>query len=345
MDTEKLALNTLKRLSNDLPNKTGITSVVKLSGGLINYVYRLEFEDKSTAILKHYSSLMSSDNNVEISQKRYHAEKAALELINKNIFFKENFSFIKVPKLLYFNDDLYFILMEDAGKTSISLFDFLKSDNKIELDRINKLIHIFSKELVSFLKFLTEKSKITPRTHKKEFENESVWNMINNYVCELCLNQAKLYNLQNELKPYLEFMEKRYKPVSDDEGVFVLGDLWPNSILIDTDKELFWIIDWEMSRFETKTSDIEQLMSNLWLMKQNSNIFNTNSTQTLIHRVQYEYFGNENNDWRTHCSRDASKSFVLWILSLLNEPHWQITNSLDVITKALKEAEALDQQN
>jgi thiamine kinase-like enzyme len=232
--------------------------------------------------------------------------------------------------------------MEDAGKTTISLFDFLKLDNKIELDRINKFINILCKELVLFLKFLTEKSEITPRTHKKEFENESVWNMINNYVREFCLNQAKLYHLQNELSPYLEFMNKRYKPVSDDKGVFVLGDLWPNSILIDTDKELFWIIDWEMSRFETKTSDIEQLMSNLWLMKQNSNIFNSNSTQTLIHRIQYEYFGNENNDWRTHCGRDASKSFILWILSLLNESHWQITNSLDVITKALKEAEALD---
>ena len=126
MDTEKRALNTLKRLSNDLPNKTGITSVVKISGGLINYVYRVEFEDKSTAILKHYSSLMSSDNNVEISQKRYHVEKAALVLLNKNAHFKSNFSFIKVPNLLYSHDDLYFILMEDAGKSTISLFDILK---------------------------------------------------------------------------------------------------------------------------------------------------------------------------------------------------------------------------
>ena len=65
-------------------------------------------------------------------------------------------------------------------------------------------------------------------------------------------------------------------------------------------------------------------MANLWMMKQNEEMFNINALERLIKRLQYEYFGNENTDYRLVASGDnlGQSNFVLWILSLIQFPNW-----------------------
>lgn len=114
--------------------------------------------------------------------------------------------------------------------------------------------------------------------------------------------------------------------------------------MVDVEKSLFWIIDWEVARFETRIHrDLEQFMANLWMMKQNDEIFNKNALERFIKRLQFEYFGKENIDYRLAASGDdlGKSNFILWILSLVQFPNWGLvdveTSGRELIQRALLE--------
>ena len=105
--------------------------------------------------------------------------------------------------------------------------------------------------------------------------------------------------------------------------------------MVDVENNLFWIIDWEVARFVTRVHrDLEQLIAILWVMKQNH--------ERLIKRLQNEYFGNEDSDYRCNSGDDLGKSnFILWILSLVQYPHWVLADinltGKDMVKRALLE--------
>ena len=108
-------------------------------------------------------------------------------------------------------------------------------------------------------------------------------------------------------------------------------------MLVDLEKQTFWVIDWEMSRIDTPTSDLEQLIPNLWVMKQNPEYFNADLIEKLIKRLQFEFFGDENADYRTKCGVNGKTNFILWILALIKEPHWRLNHLKSGVLKALSE--------
>jgi 5-methylthioribose kinase len=109
----------------DLPFKSNLTSATQLSGGLANYVYRLKFEDDTTAILKYYPRYLASDKSVEVSQNRYFVEKAALKHLATNEYLL-NETAVRIPKLYYADDESHMLIMEDAGENNKTLFQLLK---------------------------------------------------------------------------------------------------------------------------------------------------------------------------------------------------------------------------
>lgn len=114
--------------------------------------------------------------------------------------------------------------------------------------------------------------------------------------------------------------------------------------MLDVESQKFWIIDWEMSKFETREfGDLEQLCANLWIMKQNNVRFNSYLTERFIKRLQFEYFGSEDADYRKNGDENTKSMFLLWLLSLLQFKHWGLKeinlNEADLIKKALIELE------
>ena len=113
--------------------------------------------------------------------------------------------------------------------------------------------------------------------------------------------------------------------------------------MIDEEKKLIWIIDWEMARFETRQlRDLEQLIANLWIMKQKPAFFNTTLIEKLIKRLQFEHFGNENSDYRQHGDDLTRANFILMILSLIKDTaYWGLEdftlNEEELLRKALAE--------
>jgi 5-methylthioribose kinase len=320
----------------DLPFNSKFTSAMRLSGGLVNYVYRLRFEDNSTAILKYYPRFIASNKSVEVSQSRYFVEKAALKHLATNEYLL-NETAVRIPKLLYADDESHMLIMEDAGENNKTLFELLKNEST----ESDELIPFVAEQIKKLSTFLSDKSNIKAKTHLDEFRNKSIWESFKNYFSHLFKFQAQSFDLESEMEAFLSkvdalIQEPNYE---SEDTVFVFGDLWPNSFLIDTENKHIWIIDWEMARFNTRFYDIQQLMCNLWIMIQNSSLFNKKRIENLIERLQLEFFGKESLDWRDSCGSNAKTIFILWVFMLIKEEHWQIDNVKETVLKALKEIE------
>ena len=306
----------------------------KLSGGLCNYVYRLYLDDSTTAVFKYFPRFISCDRSIEFSQERYFAEKASLALLSDNQYMLEHTS-VRIPKLIFSDDCQYVLIMQDAGQHLISLFDLLKRDDTNLVDA--NMLHSIGKEISQFLMFLSEKSNITPLTHGDTFENNAVLEAIIKYSTFISQAQADKHNLRAELDAFLNYLPNLLKKSSDPSDVFRFGDLWPNSILIDKQELKIWIIDWEIARFGKPRKDLEQLMGNLWIMKQNSQLFNVQSIDCIMHTLQQEFFGDANVDWRLNHGEETVYNFIYWAVSLVKEAHWEIDDQRAVILKALEE--------
>ena len=145
-------------------------------------------------------------------------------------------------------------------------------------------------------------------------------------------------HLKEELSAYIEqgvslFCEPDLGD-RKDEVYFTFGDLWPNSILVDLEKMSIWFIDWEAARFQRDAArDSEQLLANLWIMKQNANLFDVGKIEELSGALVSECF---EGSWRLESEVRRTK-FVLWALCLIKEEHWKIENKRDAMLRALEE--------
>ena len=52
----------------------------------------------------------------------------------------------------------------------------------------------------------------------------------------------------------------------DERKAIIFGDLWPNQILIDVEKNQFFLIDWEIARLDTFKNGYSQIMNIFWVL-------------------------------------------------------------------------------
>ena len=317
-----------------------LTNVSVVSGGLCNFVYRLKFDDNTTAILKYYPPFVASIESMTISQSRYMVEKTALDVLGKEPALSSGL--VQTPKLIYADDDLFILIMQDCGQSLVTLFELMKNnfrlpnhtDENENEKALRELLNKLAVELRRFLRTLATGISIKPdTTYSVPFGDESIWDMLRAYLEPLPHAQAKSYNVETEMRPFLDAQRRLEQP--SEQACFVVGDLWPNSILVDCEKQIFWCLDWEVARFETPLRDLEQLNANLWVMQQNRRLFNYERIDYLFKRLQHEYFGDESADWRVACGAYAKTNFVLWVICLLREKHWEIEDSRAAILNAI----------
>ncbi|RMZ95298.1 hypothetical protein BpHYR1_021778 [Brachionus plicatilis] len=316
--------------NKNLPFKSRLVSANLLTGGLVNFVHRLRFEDGSTAVLKSYPPFIAFYRTISLSQNRYFVEKTALEALSSQPWLNKNpNSIIRTPKVLFSDDESFVLIMEDAGDKCETLFNLLASD--VQLD--DNFIELIPKEVKIFVNYLSKESGLTPNGNQIFVK---VWQIVEEYFSQLWSNMTQKLQLEKEMELYLEKSKEIFKYKDSMNGVFVMGDLWPNSILIDQENKFIWIVDWEAARFETSTRDMEQLLANLWLMKQSPK-FNKDKIESLIKHFQLEFFNSKDIDWRKGCGDFAKYNFILWIVGLLNESHWDLDNKRDTALKAFSE--------
>jgi hypothetical protein len=62
----------------------------------------------------------------------------------------------------------------------------------------------------------------------------------------------------------------------------IVGDLWPNSVLIDPVQRTLWIVDWEAAQIGHSGRDVALLIDHLWIMTQNPAKYDTVRAKKLI---------------------------------------------------------------
>ena len=208
----------------DLKFSSPLKNVVKLAGGFTNYVYRLNFDDDSSYILKYFCNLQSIDLKTNVNQNRYFVEKECLRLLGNHKLLEN--TRVRIPELFYTDDKHFVLVMQDAGKQTKTLLDVFNS--KFQIDE--ELVNLLASEIFKFSQFLSSKCGITPLTHKQLFE--SSWSLLRGYFLPMFPREAKRFNLENELSSHLQKADRILQVPEHGEGVFTFGDLWPSTLRI-----------------------------------------------------------------------------------------------------------------
>ena len=221
MKTIELVVDYLNS-NTELKFKSPLKTVIKLSGGFTNHVYRLNFQDDSSYILKYYSNLQSLDQTTSVNQNRYFVEKECLKQLGNHKLLEETRT--RIPELFYTDDSNFVMVMQDAGKKTKTLLEVFNA--KFQTDNLDGLVDLLAQEIFNFSKFLSSKCGITPMTHKELFK--SSWSLLRGYYLPMFPKEAKRFNLENELSIHLQKANSILKVPEENEGVLTFGDLWPS---------------------------------------------------------------------------------------------------------------------
>ncbi|KAI8915726.1 kinase-like domain-containing protein [Gorgonomyces haynaldii] len=291
-----------------------LKQVTPLSGGYTNFVYLLT--GTTQMVLKYFAPFLRIQAQVPIKQDRYYVEKHSLLLVQRC-----NMGTLKVPKVLFFDDDKSLLGMEYCG--SLQTLSELFEDKTVSFQEMQAL----NQELVDQLKLYKQEMtrislSLTPED-EKVFENISRQVIFTTMVHPSYRQNAIKYNVLEEMSDVLDRLQP-FKPTLD----FPLshGDLWPNSILFNKDKREFWLLDWEMAHRRHLDRDLDQMIANLWLMAK-SDHYNQEAIRDLIQRISGLY------PWlQTEASRDT---FLRFAVDLPQYPHFHCKDPRTVILEAI----------
>ena len=128
----------------------------------------------------------------------------------------------------------------------------------------------------------------------------------------------------------------------------IVGDLWPNSVLIDAAKRSVWIVDWEAAEVGRAGRDVALLIDHLWVMTQNPSKYDKARAQKLIHAFEQVFSpaptpgaaaAHESADWRL----GREPEFLRSVAMFAGSPHYGLDHAL-ALRRALDEIAALSEQ-
>eukprot|EP00834_Sanchytrium_tribonematis_P006699 NODE_518_length_6556_cov_0.505653.p3 type:complete len:312 gc:universal NODE_518_length_6556_cov_0.505653:3349-2414(-) len=289
-----------------------VISCHKITGGGVNYVYRLTFPDKSL-VLKQYPPHLSSDTTYQYSQQRYFVEKQVL-----STFHQFNTQFVKVPKLVHFIDADYVLVMEDGGKEIVSLEDyFLNENNHLKWNNLHSQIMDFFVNLHQY-----------PASDAPDLFINPLARQTNHYFHNTMLNDPS---------PALKPFQNDQLPEFTNHSNLIMGDFWPNSICLNFKTNTIYIVDWETARFGYGLEDIAQCCGNLWLMAQKPNKFN---------RARVLQFKSDMvNDYIMKTGVIIERRYkirtLIYAVYLARYPLWAFEDPDEIISKAVDAFDAL----
>eukprot|EP00834_Sanchytrium_tribonematis_P001713 NODE_44_length_33449_cov_1.575742.p13 type:complete len:331 gc:universal NODE_44_length_33449_cov_1.575742:23233-24225(+) len=283
-------------------------SCIRLKGGAVNYVYRIGLESTSV-ILKHYGPTLASNKEFPFSQDRYFVEKEAL-LKFSSISTKD----FKVPKLLYFKDEDYVIIMEDAGEDSISLMTyFKKNEHHLDMDNIDTKI----------INFLLKLNSIDVKRLSPIFKNTLARQTVSTFYKNL-----QIYVEKSKSESLLHYSGSKM-PAIPASPVIIFGDLWPNSLHINLKSKTIWIIDWEFARFGSAFEDVSQFIANIWLMEQKYKEYEIERVRDFRNSFIQKYLNLVGSG-----SQSDAVRFLVYVVLLVHLPSWDFNSPQKIIEDA-----------
>lgn len=222
----------------------------KLSGGLLNYVFRA-LGSPAPVIVKRAPPYVASAPHIPLSSARARFEADALGYLQSA---RSGELKVRTPKLLGFDRKTSTILMEDLGP-SRSLGEYLRGA---------KDARGLGEQLGRFLAWL----------HRSTFGSGELAATFNNLDVQKT-RQAVQYRAARSFAERARLSKAaQIGALAEDLGArllkpgrcLIMGDLWPASILILEDGAL-GLVDWEFCHFGSPAQDVGHLDAHLWMLE------------------------------------------------------------------------------
>lgn len=249
----------VKILSQQLPEFHIQGNPQPLSGGLLNYVWRVAGDSKSNPrfmIIKWSPPFIASMPDVELDPVRSTIEAKALTAFEPGEkLFGVGEPSVRAPCLYLFDEEQHFLAMEDLGaRPDLGAWLRSGSHSRVEAEAIGISLGQFIGRLHRSSAHRPDLAQHFNNSNIQHTRLEFQYNNIQQYAQNAGLPSADEIGRQA-----VEYGEKLQKP-----GLaFIMGDLWPPSILI-TEAGLR-IIDWELAHYGRPSQDIGHLAAHLWM--------------------------------------------------------------------------------
>lgn len=248
---------TLKKIvQQTLPDDERCTTITELSGGNLNKVWRAKTESGQTYIIKHAPPFIASQPDIPLDDSRLLFESRILKRfrIDKRLSGLQN-AFIQVPDFIHYHAGHHLLLMEDVGELP-SLLKALNTPAEKAKKMAQKLgrfiaeLHLTTFQNTEYLKY---------------FNNRPVQETRNQVQYQQCGDFCKKIDLTEDIAQSVEKQCRTLgKKLISPGYCLIMGDLWPESILVDSDRLI--LIDWEMTHYGRPLQDIAHLDAHLWMM-------------------------------------------------------------------------------
>lgn len=253
MITDREIIDTLER---GLPGFHPQGPLKALEGGNLNHICRLQGEERSV-IVKVALPHIATNPEVPLSPKRIQFEANALQLFQEgNLLYQLVSKKVRPPRGLFFDQQKNLLVMEDFGHLP-DIAQAMKTQSK-QAD--------FGWLLGTFI----------GRLHKETYQRNDLANQFNN----IDIQQTRL-NVQyksaadyareggvQSLGVIRQKTEALGQRLLSAGKCLVMGDLWPESILIENGN--LRIIDWEFCHYGRPLQDIGHFAAHCWMQAQTS---------------------------------------------------------------------------
>ncbi len=259
LEQEKInVLHQIEEVTEALPGFTPQGEPIQLSGGLLNFVWRINGKPDSTPeslIAKWAPPVIASAPGVQLDPHRILIEAKVLEAFGPHGQLAELVSnTIRPPYLIDLDPSLHFLLMEDVCDCP-DLSKWVQNPQDIEDAAV------IGKNLGDFIGRLHHFSTLHPE-FGSVFSNKAIQQTRLNVQYSKVFDYAKKARLKNASQigsTALAFGELLQTPGT----VLIMGDLWLPSIFVTGDK--LRIIDWELSHYGRPSQDVGHLAAHLWM--------------------------------------------------------------------------------
>lgn len=250
--------NILKNIHTELPEFVACEAPIPLSGGLLNFVWRIIGQTGSTPqslIAKWAPPMIATLPEVQLDPDRLRIEANALAEFGAGGLLSELSSEgVRPPHLIEFISDLNLLIMEDVCDCP-DLGKWIKATHdKKESKQIGALIGDFIGRLHQF-------TAQQPNMLIK-FNNPNIQRTRLDFQYKNVVHYAERANLPNAQK--IGEIAVAYGELLQEPGkVLIMGDLWLQSIFVTTNG--LRIIDWELSHYGRPSQDVGHLVAHLWM--------------------------------------------------------------------------------
>lgn len=236
-------------VSDALPTFKSTGEARELSGGNLNYVWRV-FGERQSVVVKHAPPFIARVPEIPISPQRIRIEASVLRLFEVPPLQLLASDDIRPPRLLYADEKRHTIILEDVG-------------DLVHLDRLEMPGMDIGSKLGSFFGQL----------HRSTFQHRSMETIDN-----LAIQQTRLevqyasigallsslgFSSAEELGGKARKLGEKYLTKGK---CLTMGDLWPRSVLADTDRRQIRIIDWEFAHYGRPAQDVAHFLAHLWML-------------------------------------------------------------------------------